>query len=66
MIKDVLTAQNRWLLVNLDKLEGAIAQAAIPLELTPYHASILATCQHLRGNIMQNLRDLQVAVVAIA
>ena len=38
MIKDVLTAQNRWLLVNLDKLEGAIAQAAIPPELTPYHA----------------------------
>ncbi len=66
MIKDVLTAQNRWLLVNLDKLEGAIAQAAIPPELTPYHASILATCQLLRGNIMQNLRDLQLAVAAIA
>ncbi len=66
MIKDVLAAQNRWLLVNLDKLEGAIAQATIPPELTPYHASILATCQHLRGNIMQNLRDLQLAVAAIA
>ncbi len=66
MIKDVLAAQNRWLLVNLDKLEGAIAQTTIPPELTPYLASILATCQHLRGNIMQNLRDLQLAVAAIA
>lgn len=66
MIKDVLTAQNRWLLVNLDKLEGAIVQATIPPELMPYHASILAKCQSLRSNIMQNLRDLQLGVATIA
>jgi len=66
MIKDVLTAQNRWLLMNLDKLEGAIVQAIIPPELMPYHSSILAKCQSLRSNIMQNLRDLQLAVATIA
>jgi hypothetical protein len=66
MIKDVLTAQNRWLLVNLDKLEGAITKAAIPPELAPYHASILVACQRLRGDIMQNMRDLQLTEAAIA
>ncbi len=66
MIENVLTSQNRWLLVNLDKLEGAITQATIPPELTPYHAGILAACQHLRSNIMQNMRDLQLEEAAIA
>lgn len=66
MIKNVLAAQNNWLLANLDILESAIAQAAITPELAPYHASILATCQRLRGSIIQNLRDLQLAVAAIA
>jgi len=65
MIESVLTSQNRWLLVNLDKLEGAIAQATIPPELIPYHAGVLAACQHLRDNIMQNIRDLQLEEATI-
>lgn len=65
MIENVLTSQNRWLLVNLDKLEGAIAQATIPPELIPYHAGVLAACQHLRDTIMQNMRDLQLEEATI-
>src|SRR5260370_7772546 len=65
MIEDVLTSQNRWLLVNLDKLEGAIAQATIPPELIPYHAGILAACQHLRGISLRNMHALQLAEASI-
>lgn len=66
MIEEVLAAQNRWLLANLDKLEEALNQAVIPPELVPYHASILRACQELRSDILQNLRDLQVGQASIA
>lgn len=66
MIETVLTAKNQWLLMNLDKLEGAIAQATIPIELLPYQTSMLRVCQQLRSVILQNLGDLQVAQAVLA
>lgn len=62
MIEDVLTAQNRWLLANLDKLEAAIIQARIPVELVPYRTCIHQVCQQLRGDILQNLSDVQIGL----
>jgi hypothetical protein len=66
MIETVLTAKNHWLLANLDKLEGTIAQATIPAELLPYQVSMQQACQQLRSVILQNLRDLQVGQIALA
>ncbi len=65
MIKDVLVSQNRWLLMNLDKLEGTIAQATLPPELMPYHTSILAKCRSLRAVLLQNVSDLHLLVTTL-
>ncbi len=65
MIDQILSDQNRWSLVKLDALEAAIAQAAIPPELRSYHATILQACQDLRGDIAQNLHDLQLGQAVI-